>query len=66
MNLGLKITALSLVTIGFLYAGSDNEIASGTSGVSAQNVKKTNYLSRASCLLDGACFINYSLKAGEF
>lgn len=66
MNLGLKITALSLVTIGFLYAGSDNEIASSTSGVSAQNVKKTNYLSRASCLLDGACFINYSLKAGEF
>lgn len=45
---------------------SDKEDADLTGDlVPASDVKRSQYLSRTSCLLDSACFINYLAKSGE-
>lgn len=63
---GLAISLALILGASYAYAGPDDEIDPGKGGVGAGNIKQTNYLSRASCLLDSACFINYVLKTGEF
>ena len=66
LKYGLAVSLAVILGANYAYAGPDDDVDPSKSGVDASNVKQTNYLSRASCLLDSSCFINYVLKAGEF